>query len=107
MNRIKIEDIFFWILIAAIVGIAIWLLSGSPTETSALVGIALFVSTSELFLWRKFFNLDKKTAIGFVKVGSDLREIKNDLNGKHNEIKNEFINMKYGFADIKNLIKKK
>ena len=99
-SRIKIEDVLFWILAAAIVSICIWMLNGSPALESALITLGLFVIGSEALLWKKFFAIDKNTAIGFVKVSSDLKE-------KHNEIKNELVNMKNEFTDIKNLIKEK
>ncbi len=82
MSRLKIEDIMFWILIAAIVAIAIWLLSGSPDLENALITIGLFIIGSEILLWRKLFSIDKNTAVGFVKVNSDLKEIKNLINIK-------------------------
>jgi len=56
---IKIEDIIFWILISAIVAIALWLLSGSPPEIDALITIALFVAASEMLIWRKIFSIEK------------------------------------------------
>ncbi|MBS3099170.1 hypothetical protein J4462_03080 [Candidatus Pacearchaeota archaeon] len=76
---IKIDDVVFWLLIAAIVGIALWLLSGSPPEISAIISLALFVGASEILLWNSLFSLDKKTSIGFMKVRNDLNIIKMDL----------------------------
>lgn len=75
----KIEDIIFWIIIFLIIATALWLLSGSPLETDALISIALFVAASELLIWRKLFDIDKKTAVGFEKVKSELKNIKNKL----------------------------
>ncbi len=82
-KMVRIEDIVFWIIIIAIIAIAIWLLRGSPPETNALISIALFVAASELMLWKTLFKIDKNTSIGFVKV-------KNDMNNKHLEINNRF-----------------
>jgi len=72
----KIEDIIFWIIILMIIATALWLLSGSPPETDALISISLFIVASELLIWRKLFDIDKKTAIGFEKVKNELRNIR-------------------------------
>jgi len=77
--KIKIEDIVFWVIIFLIIATALWLLFGSPPETDALISIALFVAASELLIWRKLFDIDKKTAVGFEKVKSELKNIKNKL----------------------------
>ena len=78
-KMVKIEDIIFWILILSIIAIALWMLSGSPTETNALISIALFVSASELMLWKTLFKIDKKTSVGFIKVQTKLEHIENKL----------------------------
>ncbi len=78
----KLEDIILWILILIIIGIALWLLSGSPSETNALISITLFVAASELLIWKKLFNIDKNTAIGFMKV-------KNEMNSRFDIIENK------------------
>ncbi len=88
----KIEDIIFWLLITAIVGVALWLLSGSPPETSALIAIAVFVAASEILIWKNLFKIDKKTAIGFEKI-------KNNIN-------NKFLEVNIQLNEIKSLIKK-
>lgn len=75
----KIEDVVFWIIISLIIATALWLLSGSPPEANALVSIALFVAASEILIWRKLFDIDKKNAVGFEKVKNDLEYIKNKL----------------------------
>lgn len=72
----KIEDIIFLIFIAAIIVIALWLLNGSPTEVNSLIAIALFVASSEMLLWRKLFEIDKKFMISFTKVKNELGNIK-------------------------------
>jgi len=80
--RLKIEDIMFWILIALIVGIAIWKLIGSPTDTASLISLALFVAGSEVIIWKSIFRIDKNTAVGFAKIKGEL----NNINYKLNEI---------------------
>ncbi|MDO8517360.1 MAG: hypothetical protein Q7S33_04525 [Nanoarchaeota archaeon] len=67
----KTEDIIFWIIICLIVGVALWKLVGSPTDTTALISITLFVAGSEIILWKALFNIDKKTEIGFIKMKND------------------------------------
>ena len=88
----KIEDIVFFILIAAIVGIALWLLSGSPPEIDALIGLALFFSASELMIWRNMFSLDKKTSLAFMRIKHDMEK--------------GFLNVNNRFDKIKKIIKK-
>ena len=51
MKKIKIEDIVFWLLIIAVISIAIWKIFGSPTDTSSIIAIALFTVDSELIIW--------------------------------------------------------
>lgn len=72
--KFKLEDIMFWILIALIVGIAIWKLVGSPTDTATLISVILFVATSEILIWRKIFEIEKKTSISFIKIGNEVKE---------------------------------
>lgn len=88
--KIKIEDILFWILIAGIIAVALWLLSGSPPETNALIAVTVFIAASEILLWRTLFLNDKKTAIGFErvklrfdKIDEKLEKISNQLNKKN------------------------
>lgn len=88
---VRIEDIVFWILIILIIATALWLLHGSPAESSALITLALFVATSEVLLWKALFKIDRKTSIEFVKLDKSLAisfiKIKNDMHNKHNELK--------------------
>ena len=88
LTKMKIEDIVFWVIISLIIATALWLLSGSPPEANALVSIALFVAASELLIWKALFSTDKKTAIGFEKVRTEIQILKKDLNYQLNEIKN-------------------
>lgn len=76
---LKIEDLIFWILIIAVIGVAIWLLSGSPTLESSLVSIALFMAGSEVLIWKSLFKIDKNTVVSFANF-------KNDLSNKHKEL---------------------
>lgn len=93
IKMIKIEDIIFWILIAATIAILLWLLKGSPDLENALITIGLFIIGSEILLWRKIYSIDKNIAISFVKF-------KSDLDSKYIEINNKLEN-------IKNLIKRR
>ena len=79
---IKIEDIILGMLIMAIVAIALWLLSGSPPETDALIALALFVAASELLIWRNMFSIDKKTTVGFMNVKHNADKIRFEINNK-------------------------
>jgi len=72
--KFKIEDGVLLALIIAIVGIALWLLSGSPPSNDALIAVALFVAASELMIWRNMFSLDKKTSLGFMKIKNDIEK---------------------------------
>jgi len=82
MTDIKIEDIAFWIIISLIIALAIWLLSGSPTDTSAIIALAVFIAASEILIWKSLFNIDKRTAIGFEKIKNSIENLKIDLNKK-------------------------
>lgn len=101
--RIQFVDIVFWLLIAAIVGIALWLLHGSPPVDNALITVAMFVATSEMMLWRKLFSLDKKTAVSFTRMGNDISNIKNDIH----TIKSDVHAIKNEVGDIRKIMIKK
>lgn len=93
---VKITDIVFWLLILAVIGIALWMLFGSPTLEVGLVSISLFVAGSEILLWRALFSVDKRTAVGFERVKLDFERINDKLGniGKGiNEIKNNIVNI--------------
>ena len=87
--KLKIYDIVFFILIGLIIFIALWLLFGSPTLVVAFVFVAIFFASSELMIWRKIFEMDKNTAIGFMKVKNNLDFIKNKLCDIEELIKNK------------------
>ena len=98
--KIKIEDIIFWIAIIAIIGLIIWKLFGSPTDLATIITIASLLATGELSLLRKIYNIEKKVAVGFAKVGADINLIRNDIKHHLNHINKRFDN-------LENLIKKK
>lgn len=87
--KMKIEYILFWIFILAVIGIAIWMLFGSPTLEAGLISIGLFVAGSEILLWRNLFAVDKGAAVGFERVRSDFKIIKKDIK----DIKDNIINI--------------
>lgn len=83
-----IDNILFWILILLIIAVALWMLHGSPTEIGAIIGIAVFVASSEILIWRTLFNIDKKTSIGFIKIKSDVDRKFFEVNTKLDKIEN-------------------
>ena len=101
--KIKLEDIIFWLLIIAIIAVALWLLSGSPPMESGLLMIIIFVATSEILLWKTLFKIDKKNFLKIEKVDKKtaiaFERMKNDMNNKFLEVNNNL-------NEIKQLIKK-
>jgi len=85
-DKMKIEDIIFWLIMILVVGVAVWKMVGSPTDTATLIAIALFIAGSEILIWKALFNMDKKTAIGFEKI-------KNNMNNKFLDINNKLDNI--------------
>lgn len=83
--KIKLEDILLWIFIALLIGLALWKLFGSPTDTASIIAIALFIAGSEILIWRTLFKIDKKTSLGFMKLSND---IKNKINKTNNKLDN-------------------
>ncbi|MEK6935197.1 MAG: hypothetical protein AABW67_00250 [Nanoarchaeota archaeon] len=98
-HKITFEDIMFWIIIAGMIGIALWMISGSPTEMGAIIGIVTFAAASDTLIWKSLFKMDKKTAIGFLKTKHDLDLIENNINNRFDNINNKLNN-------IEKLIKK-
>ena len=94
----KFEDILFWILIVLIIGIAIWKIIGSPTDTVALISITLFVASSEILLWKEFYNINKRTAIGFNNIKNDINNLRKGLNINMNSINNKLNNIEKTMA---------
>jgi len=96
----KLRNILFWILILAAVGVTVWLNIGFPTIKTGLLMIVIFIATSEILLWKFLFKMDKRTIVGFVKIKSDINNLKNTFNNKFDEMNNRLKN-------IENLIKSK
>lgn len=97
MVKIKIEDILFWIFILIIIGTALWLLHGSPPESSAIITVAIGVAASELLIWKKIFSiekcfdlsiskLDKNVSLSFMKIKSDIDKNNIIINNKLDNI---------------------
>ena len=84
--RLTFEDIIFFIILGLIVFVALWLLHGSPTELGAIISVSLFVATSELFLWKKFFAIDKNTAVSFVNLNHDIQDLRRDQTTTHKKL---------------------
>lgn len=97
MVKITIEDVVFWLIILFIIGIIIWMLSGSPTLESALISIGGALISSELLLWKKFYSLDKRVALSFMKIKHDMNEgfmkIRHDIDKNNMSIKTRFDNI--------------
>jgi len=87
--KLKIEDIVFWILILATVAVILWLLKGSPTLENAVITIGLFIISSELMLWKKYFEIDKNTAVSFMRLKNDISNISKKLDGIEKLIRNK------------------
>jgi len=75
----RLENIAFWILIALTIAVAFWMLHGSPTESGAIIAVALFVASSEILIWKTIFEKDKKTAVSFEKMKNQLENIQKDI----------------------------
>jgi hypothetical protein len=88
MRKIKIEDIILWIIIAAIVAIAVWKIVGSPTDTATLISISLFIVASEILLWKAILASDKKVTVSFMRIKNDLDNNNNQLNNRLDKIEN-------------------
>src|SRR3989344_3141788 len=105
--KLKAEDIVFFIAIGLALFVLLWLLHGSPTLDSALMSIGIFIITSELLLWRKYFEIDKNVSNGFTRVKSDFEIIGNKVEHIRSEVKIELDYIKEKLNKIENLIKKK
>lgn len=104
VNKIKLEDIIFFIFLAIILGTSLWLLSGSPPEMSAIITIGAAVIGSEFLLWKKTFSIennfnsklskiDKKTSIGFMNVKHDMEKMEININNRFDKIENSLNNI--------------
>lgn len=76
----KAEDIAFWIIILILIGLAFWLFKGSPTTENAIISLIVFFVSSEMILWRKMFEIDKNTAVSFVRLKEEIKYMNNNLN---------------------------
>ncbi len=93
--KINAEDIAFWIFTLSALGVILWLLHGSPTLENALISIGVLIISSEFMLWKKYFEVDKKTALGFAQVKSDLDGIKKDLNYGQQDLKDHLLRIEH------------
>ena len=84
-------------------GFEFWLFKGSPTTESAIISVAVFVATSEILLWRKMFEVEKNTAVSFVRMKGDITNIKNEVA----HVRNDTQTIKNDMGDIKKMIMKK
>lgn len=75
MAKIRTEYIVFWLIILVMLSIAIWKIFGSPTDTSTLIAVIIFVSMSEILLWKAIFNMDKNIAGGFTNIKNNINNI--------------------------------
>ncbi len=83
--EIKIEDIIFWIIIIITVSVVIWILHGSPPIENSFPSLIAFIIASEVLLWKAIYKIDKRTSNGFMKIKTDLKLIRYDMNNKLNE----------------------
>lgn len=86
MVKITIEDVVFWIFILLIIGTALWLLHGSPPESSALITIALFFAGSELMIWKRIFKIENRTSISFMKIKHEIEKNNFMINNRFDKI---------------------
>jgi len=73
--KFKPEDVAFWMLMLATLTVILWLLKGSPTLESSLITVGLFIISSEILLWKKYFEVDKETAVSFTKLKNDISNL--------------------------------
>lgn len=85
--RFKIEDVALWIFLLAALAIIIWLLHGSPTLEQALVSLVVLLLSSEFLLWKKYYEVDKSTAVAFTTVKNDIQNLSKEIGRNHQEIK--------------------
>ena len=56
---------------------------------NAIVTIGLFIISSELMLWKKYFEIDKNTAVSFMRLKNDISNISKKLDGIEKLIRNK------------------
>ena len=74
------------LVLAATIGLGIWLLIGSPTEMQAIIALAMFVGTSGIMLLKYIFVVDKKATVGFIKVKHDIDKFRIEVKNRFNNI---------------------
>lgn len=89
MVKIKIEDIIFWLIMLFIIIVAFWMLHGSPMDSSAIISIGLAFASSELLLWKKYYETERKTALGFMRIGKDMEKNNIIINNRFDNIENK------------------
>jgi|SRR3989344_9596943 len=90
---IKIEDIIFWIVIIAVIGLLVWKLFGSPTDLATITTVASLLAMGELSLLKRIYNLEKRVAVGFTKVKSEINLIRNDIKHHSSYMDERFDNL--------------
>ncbi len=101
MVKLKIEDILFWIMVVATIGVILWKLNGSPTDMATMIAIGTFILASEVVVWKKIFSIetnfnsrllkiDKNTSLGFIKVKHDTDKMRIEINNRFDGIDNRF-----------------
>lgn len=91
----------FWLLIFLITGIIIWKLFGSPSDMAMIISIGSLIISSEMFLWRNLFRVEKNVAIGFTKVKYDLNLMENKLLSKLDNLEDKMVRMENDINVIK------
>ena len=104
--KIKFEDIMFWIIMAGLFGLALWMLSGSPTEVGAIIGIMGFVGASEIMLWKYLFKINNKSSLKLSKLDNKTQisfiKLRNNMNNRFDNIDKKLNNMDKKFNIIEN-----
>lgn len=105
-RKVRFEDIVFWILIFATIAVILWKLFGSPSDIATIITIGIFIISSEALIWKYVFNLDKKTAVEFMKVKNIFTTVKHDIEKIKIEMNNRFDKMDNRFDIIDNKLDK-
>ncbi len=84
--KYKIEDIAFWTFLLAAFAIVLWLLHGSPTLEDALLTLTALIIGSEFMLWKKYYEVDKNTAIAFSHVRNDITNLGKDMKQQYQKL---------------------
>jgi len=85
----KIEDIVFWIIMASIIAVAIWMLIGSPPLENGLLMITIFIASSIILMWKHAFSLEHKITRLDNKTALSFEKLKNEMNTRFNNIENK------------------